>query len=77
MTDPPPGDSGGTLVRLSERLIRVLPPAFLLLIVMNCMFLGVIAWVFDHNADTRNVLLTKIVERCLLQPRDHADATPP
>ena len=76
MSDPPPGD-GGAVVRLSERLIRVLPPAFLLLIVMNCMFLGVIAWVFDHNADARNVMLTKIVERCLLQPRDHADATPP
>jgi hypothetical protein len=35
--------------------------------VLNCMFLGVIAWVFDHNAQTRNVLLTKIVERCLDQ----------
>jgi hypothetical protein len=52
---------------ISERLIKVLPPAFLLLIVLNCMFLGVIAWVFDHNAQTRNVLLTKIVERCLDQ----------
>jgi hypothetical protein len=79
MSDTPPSTTpeGGTLVRISERLIRVLPPAFLLLIVMNCMFLGVIAWVFDHNADARNVLLTKIVERCLLQPRDHADAAPP
>jgi hypothetical protein len=39
-----------------------------LLVVLNCLFLGVIAWVFDHNAATRNALLTKIVERCLVQP---------
>ena len=28
----------------------------------------VIAWVFDHNAEPRNALLTKIVERCLVTP---------
>lgn len=36
----------------------------------NCLFLGVIAWMFDHNAETRNALLTKIVEHCLLAPRE-------
>ena len=60
--------NGGVLVSISERLIRVLPPAFLLLIVMNVMFLGVIAWVFDHNAEARNQMLSRIVEKCLLAP---------
>lgn len=66
----PPGSPSLTSAALtiSDRLIRVLPPAFLLLIVLNTMFLGVIAWVFDHNAAARNALLTKIVERCLAQP---------
>ena len=68
MTGDPPPSNVGVLVSISDRLIRVLPPAFLLLIVMNCMFLGVIAWVFDHNAEVRNVLITKIIEDCLLQP---------
>jgi hypothetical protein len=49
-------------------LIRVLPPAFLLLLVMNVMFLGVVAWVVDHNSEARNALLTRIVEKCLLAP---------
>ena len=57
--------TAGILVSISDKLIKVLPPAFLLLIIINCLFLGVIAWVFDHNAETRNALLTKIVERCL------------
>jgi hypothetical protein len=46
----------------------VLPPAFLLLVILNIIFLGTAMWVFSHNADTRNALLTKIVERCLDQP---------
>ncbi len=74
MTEPTPPSQPSTTIGLAasitERLIRVLPPAFLLLIVLNCLFLGVIAWVFDHNAETRNALLTKIVERCLMQQRD-------
>ena len=62
--------NGGVVVTISEKLIRVLPPAFIALLVLNCIFIGVIAWVFDHNAETRNALLTKIVERCLLAPQD-------
>lgn len=70
MSDPAPLPAhSGVLVSISEKLIRVLPPAFLLLIVMNCLFLGVMAWVFNHAAETRSDLLTKIVEQCLLEPR--------
>jgi len=53
------------LVSVSEKLLRVLPPAFIALLLVNILFIGVIAWVFDHNAETRNVLLTKIIDRCL------------
>jgi hypothetical protein len=73
MSEPPLPSSPsptGAMVAISDRLIKVLPPAFLLLVIMNCLFLGVIAWVFDHNAETRNALLTKIVERCLVQQRE-------
>lgn len=66
--DPPPPTHGSVMVSISEKLIRVLPPAFIALLVINVLFIGVIAWVFDHNAETRNVLLTKIVERCLIAP---------
>ena len=71
---PPPRNGngrngrGGILVSVSEKLIRVLPPAFLLLIVLNILFLGAIAWVVDHNAEARNSMLQRIIERCLLAP---------
>jgi hypothetical protein len=54
----------------SEQLIKVLPPAFLLLVVINILFLGSVLWVVDHNAEQRNILLTKIVEGCLLKDQN-------
>jgi hypothetical protein len=64
--DTPPA-TVGMMATISEKLIRVLPPAFVLLIIMNIMFLGVVTWVFSHNAEQRNALLTKIVDKCLLK----------
>jgi len=57
----------GVLVTLGDRLIKVLPPAFLLLVLMNIIFLGVAAYVFQHNTEVRNVMITKIIESCLVQ----------
>lgn len=70
---PPPRNGNGRkddrlLVAISDRLIRVLPPAFLLLIVINVLFLGTLLWVVNHNLDARNVMLTRIVDRCLQAP---------
>jgi hypothetical protein len=66
VSDPSPTPSSGALINISERLIRVLPPAFLLLILINIMFLGVMMWVFNHNSEARTALLTRIIDKCLL-----------
>lgn len=55
----------GMLASVSEKLIRALPPAFLLLVLLNIAFLGVATWTFSHNTEVRNVMLTKIIESCL------------
>jgi hypothetical protein len=55
----------GLLASVSEKLIRALPPAFLLLVVLNCIFLGVAAWVFNHNTEIRNAMIQRIIESCL------------
>jgi len=65
MTDP----GGGLIANVSDKLIKALPPAFLLLVLLNIGFLGMASWVFSHNSEQRNALLTKIVESCLLDRR--------
>ena len=60
---------GGLLAGISEKLIRALPPAFLLLVILNCVFLAVASYVFQHNTSARNELLTRIIDKCLLQAK--------
>jgi hypothetical protein len=55
----------GLLASVSEKLIRALPPAFLLLVLLNIVFLGVAAYTFQHNTELRNAMITKIIDSCL------------
>lgn len=53
------------LASLSDKLIRALPPAFLLLVLLNIVFLGVASYIFQHNTELRNDMITKIIDSCL------------
>jgi hypothetical protein len=55
----------GAIAAVSEKLIRALPPAFLLLVILNVVFLGVAAWTFQHNTEVRNQMIQRIIEGCL------------
>jgi len=57
----------GLIGRISDILISALPPAFLLLVIINIIFLGFVVWFINNNAEQRNALLTEIVRKCLLQ----------
>jgi len=47
-----------------------MPPAFLLLLLLNVVFLLAALYVLNHNVDQRNAMLMKIVENCLLKKGD-------
>lgn len=53
------------LATLSEKLVRALPPAFLLLVLLNICFLGVASYVFQHNTAARNEMIQRIIASCL------------
>jgi len=55
-----------SLTTLGEKIVAVLPPAFLLLLVLNAGFLYAILVLVQNNADQRNVMLTRIIESCLV-----------
>jgi hypothetical protein len=67
MAEAANGARNGLLATVSDKLIRALPPAFLVLTLLNIAFICMAAWVFQHNTETRNALLTRIIENCLLQ----------
>jgi hypothetical protein len=55
----------GVLASLGDKLIGVLPPAFLLLLILNIVFMGSVIYVVQHNAEARNIMLSKILDKCL------------
>lgn len=62
MSDDPPV---GTLSRIGHALITALPPAFLLLLLINLVFLIALFWFEAHQAALRADIIADIVERCL------------
>jgi hypothetical protein len=63
-------DKAGIVIGVSEKLIRALPPAFLLLIILNVMFMGVLAYSVQHNSEARNQMIQRIIESCLTRKSD-------
>jgi hypothetical protein len=53
------------LAGIPEKLIKALPPAFLLLALLNILFMGALTYAVSHNTAARNDLLRTIIDRCL------------
>jgi hypothetical protein len=52
------------LSSVSEKLVKALPPAMVVLVMLNILFLAVAI----YNTRARNEVLTKIIDRCLEMP---------
>jgi hypothetical protein len=64
----------GAASRLGQSVVSALPPAFLLLVIVNMMFIGIMFWFLERQQSERNAMIGKFVDRCL----DIAlQATPP
>jgi type VI protein secretion system component VasF len=57
--------ANGLLASISERLIRVLPPAFLMLIFINVLALGFLFWFVDARANHTASVLNQLLQACL------------
>jgi hypothetical protein len=63
MSEAPRGLTG-LAQSISAGLIGALPPAFLLMCVLNIIFLGLILWFIEHQLDQRMLLANKILDHC-------------
>jgi hypothetical protein len=70
MSDPAPrGNSRngmfGALSALGQSLIAALPPVFLMLLLINLVFLAMVMWFVDKNSEQRVAIVRDIVDSCL------------
>lgn len=61
----------GAATKLGQQLIGALPPAFLLLCVINLAFLAVVLWFLDHLQEQRTAMVGKLVDRCMEIALEH------
>jgi len=55
----------GQVARLGDRMISTLPPAFLLLVLINVMFLALIMWFLNSQMMQRTQMMEKFADRCM------------
>jgi hypothetical protein len=55
----------GTTLRLGRSIVAALPPAFLLLCVINAALIAMVLWFIDDQLDQRTKLVGILVERCM------------
>lgn len=49
---------------LGTKLITTLPPAFVLLVLINVMFIAAVLWFMSHETDQKLVVINKILDTC-------------
>jgi len=60
-----PSSIFGAAQRTADKLISTLPPAFLLLVLINVMFLALIMWFLNSQMMQRTQMMEKFADRCM------------
>jgi hypothetical protein len=60
-----PDGNGGTVARIGTSLISALPPAFLILALLNIGFIAVMVWFLKDQLQQRDMMAEKLFNRCL------------
>jgi hypothetical protein len=63
--DPKHEGAIGAVTDVSAKLITALPAQFLVLILLNCVFLAVVLWFLNTQIDQRTAMVGKLMDRCM------------
>ena len=55
----------GAASKFAQSLVGALPPAFLLLCLLNVAFLGMVMWFLADQVDRRTTLVSTVITRCM------------
>lgn len=59
------GSIVGAASRLGQSVITALPAQFLLLVILNGIFIAMVMWFLNSQMDQRTALVTKLVDKCM------------
>jgi hypothetical protein len=61
----------GAVSKLGQSLITALPPGFLLLCIINILFLGIVMWFLDDQVAQRTSMVGKLLDQCMQIALEH------
>ena len=59
----------GAVTDISKSVVQALPSQFIMLCVINIIFLGMVMWFLHDQIDTRTRFVDKIMSACLDKPK--------
>jgi hypothetical protein len=65
MADEPHQGTIGAVTDLGQKIVGTLPPAFLSLVILNTIFLGLVMWFLNGQMEARTVMVSKVLDRCM------------
>ena len=57
--------NGGGIAGTAKAVINVLPPAFLLLLLLNLAFMGFVVWFLEGQLKARDHMAEALFQRCM------------
>jgi hypothetical protein len=61
----PNGTIPGAVARVGQSLIGALPPAMIILVLLNCAFIAALIWFLGDQLEQRNKMAEELFHRCL------------
>ena len=65
MSDKPPTTMAGAAADAAGRLISALPAQFIVLLILNALFLGCILWFETHSQEQRIAMMNRVLDGCM------------
>lgn len=68
---PAPAGLAGTALTIGQKVLATLPPAFIMLLLINCVFLFLVLRFVANETDQRVQLVSRIVDACMEHETPH------
>jgi len=62
-----PTTVAGAASRIGQALVTALPSQFIMLLLINVVFLGLVLWFEKNSQDTRTAIMNRVLDACLEQ----------
>jgi len=73
MSNQEPQTTIGVVTHVSDAVVAALPPTFLALVLLNCVFIACVLWFESHAIDQRILIMNRVLDHCIATMERRSD----